>query len=145
MTIEHNPDLVKEWRELHGSHEQYEHYALMIKLVAVVLTVFLIAFTLPKIIILLILAVLWLQEGIWKTYQARTNTRKTLIEKTLLHANNGDTNSPDTSNTVAFQFYHQWSENRSSTLTLIKEYLKNSVKPTVIYPYVPLMIVALIA
>lgn len=145
MTIEHNTDLVKEWRELHGSHERYEHFSLIIKLAAIALTVLLIVFTQSKIIILPILAVLWLQEGIWKTYQVRTSNRIILIEQTLLYIRNGDKKPPYKGSAIAFQFYHQWSKNRSGLVTLVKEHIKNSIKPTVIYPYVPLMVIAFIA
>jgi len=150
MTIEHNAYLVTEWRQHHSSYEKYEHFALVIKLVAVALTLILIIFAQSKAIFLLILAVLWLQEGIWKTYQARTSDRIALIEKALLHLKQedkslADNNLADNGNTIAFQFYSQWNENRVGTAKLIKEYLKNSIKPTVVYPYLPLMVIALIA
>ena len=145
MTIEHNADLVKEWQQHHSSYEKYEHFALVIKLVAVALTIFLMIFAQSNTIILLLLAVLWLQEGIWKTYQARTNDRIELVEKALLDIKLEDKSLADKSNTIAFQFYHQWSESRAGSAALIKEYIKNSIKPTVLYPYVPLMVIALIA
>lgn len=139
MTIEHNADLVKEWQELHSSHESYEHFALVIKLFTVTLTILLILFTQPSGVILLVLAVLWQQEGIWKTFQARTSTRIELIEQALVDIKHGDESS-----TIAFQFYRQWSENRVGSVPLIKEYLQNSLKPTVIFPYVPLMLITLV-
>jgi len=140
MTIEHNADLVKEWQELHNCHESYERLALIIKLLAVTLTVLLVVVAQSHLIILLVLAILWLQEGIWKTYQARTSDRIALIEQTITGNKQSEKNS-----TSAFQFYSQWSDNRTGALGLIKEYLKNAIKPTVIYPYVPLMIIALFA
>ena len=145
MTIEHKADLVKEWQQLHSSNEKYEHFALLIKLVAVMLTVLLIMGDQPNTIVLLVMAVLWLQEGIWKTYQSRTNDRIELLEQALLAIKLEDKCLAGENNTIAFQFYHQWSQNRAGSVELIKEYIKNSVKPTVIYPYVPLMVIALIA
>ena len=145
MTIELNADLVKEWQALHSSHEHYEHFALLIKLVAIVLTISLLIFDQSIIVTLLMLAILWLQEGIWKTYQARTSNRIALIEQALINTKRDNKNLVVDFNTSAFQFYHQWRDSRSGAITLIKEYLKNSVKPTVVYPYVPLMLLALIA
>jgi len=143
MTIEHNADLVKEWQQHHSSYEKYELFALVIKLVAVALTIFLIVNAQSNTVILLLIAVLWLQEGIWKTYQARTSDRIELIEKALSGRKQEDKSLVNESNTIAFQFYHQWSESRAGTVALIKEYIQNSIKPTVIYPYAPLMLIVL--
>jgi len=134
MTIESNALLIKEWQSLHNSHERYEQYTLIIKLFSVAVTLFSLAFYQESMVIILLLAILWLQEGIWKTYQARACHRIELIEQALLE-----------NNLVAFQFYHQWSENRPSSVGLIIDYLKNSLKPTVIFPYIPLMFITLIA
>lgn len=134
MTIEPNGLLVKEWQALHNSHESYEQYALIIKLFSVAVTLFSLAFYHESMVIILILAVLWLQEGIWKTYQARTCYRIELIEQALTD-----------NNLEAFQFYRQWSENRPSSAGLVMEYIKNALKPTVIYPYIPLIFIILIA
>jgi hypothetical protein len=134
MTIESNALLVKEWQSLHNSHEHYEQYALIIKLFSVAVTLFSLAFYHESQVIVLILAVLWLQEGIWKTYQARTCLRIELIERALIE-----------SNLIAFQFYNQWAENRPSAVGLIMEYIKNALKPTVIYPYIPLIFITLVA
>ena len=144
MTIDRNADLVKEWQQLHSSNEKYEYFALVIKLVAIVLTVFQIISDLPNTIVLLVLAVLWLQEGIWKTYQSRTNDRIERLEQALLDIKLEDKRLANENDTIAFQFYLQWSKNRAGSIALMKEYIKNSVKPTVIYPYVPLMVIALI-
>jgi len=134
MTIESNAFLVKEWQSLHNSHEHYEQYALMIKLFSVAITLFSLALYKENMVIMLILAILWIQEGIWKTYQARTCNRIELIEQALVE---GELDS--------FQFYRQWTKNRPSSAGLIMEYIKNSLKPTVMYPYIPLIFITLIA
>jgi hypothetical protein len=133
MTLESNALLVKEWQAIHNSHEHYEQYALIIKLFSVAVTLFSLAFYPKGIVIILILATLWVQEGIWKTYQARACNRIELIEQALLE-----------NNLVAFQFYRQWADNRPSSAGLIIEYIKNTLKPTVIYPYIPLIFIVLI-
>ena len=130
MSIESNALLVKEWQSLHNSHEQY---ALIIKLFSVATTLFSFAFYQGSFTIILVLVVLWLQEGIWKTYQARTSIRIELIEQALLE-----------NNLTSFQFYSQWSNNRPSPLGLVMEYIKNALKPTVLYPYVPLIFITVI-
>ncbi|MFT7005758.1 MAG: hypothetical protein ACJAXJ_000257 [Colwellia sp.] len=134
MTIESNALLVKEWQALHSSHERYEQYALIIKLFSVAVTSFSLVLHQESSVIILILAVLWLQEGIWRTYQARASDRIELIERAL----------PE-NNLLAFQFYCQWSDNRPNAAGLVMEYIKNALKPTVIYPYIPLMFITLIA
>jgi len=134
MTSESNTLLVKEWQSLHKSHEVYEQYALIVKLFSVAATLFSLAFYHENLIIILILAVLWLQEGIWKTYQRRTCLRIEFIERALTE-NNGE----------AFQFYTHWNDNRPNTVGLIMEYIKSSLKPTVIYPYIPLMFITLVS
>ena len=134
MTSESNTLLVKEWQSLHKSHEVYEQYALIIKLFSVATTLFSLAFYHENPIIILVLAILWLQEGIWKTYQARNCFRIELIERALIE-----------DNLTAFQFYSQWANNRPSAMGLIVEYIKNSLKPTVIFPYIPLIFITLVA
>lgn len=138
MTSENNIDLTSEWQVLHYSHEKYEHLALLIKLFSVALTVFTITSSLSCLIAMLLLAVLWLQEGVWKTFQARTSARIEAIENAI------NTNKNTESKFDAFYFYNHWSQNRPTTTNLISSYIKSALKPTVIYPYLPLMIVVLV-
>lgn len=144
MSTEHAAILIKEWQSLHNSHEQYEHFALIIKLVTVIITVVLLVFTLQSTLILLILAVLWLLEGIWKTYQARTSDRIIILEQAILETRQ-DNNLSIELQTNTFQFYSQCIDNRAGSVSLVLEYLKNAIKPTVMYPYLPLMLITLIA
>ena len=72
MTTVSKQLLLQQWQILHNNHEDYEQYALIIKLVATALTLFSITFSLATFVTLLLLAILWLQEGIWKTFQCRT-------------------------------------------------------------------------
>ena len=143
MTIKFDEALALEWQTLHNSHEQYEHYALLIKLFAVAITAMAIIFSFLVLLALSLLAILWLQEGIWKTFQARTSARIEDIEQaiTTTETNISNANTSGKSKTAAFQFYRQWESNRPTTLGLIASYIKNALKPTVIYPYLPLMLV----
>jgi len=134
-----NQDLITEWKILHNNHEEYEKYALIIKLltIAIALTCFL--FSISNIIAICILSILWLQEGIWKTYQSRISNR---IEKIEL-SQRLDPEELEQDKLEPFQFYSQWNESRQSSLGLIMEYIKSTLKPTVLYPYLPLIIIML--
>ncbi len=144
MTIEHNANLVKEWQALHKSHEQYEHFALVIKLVAIAITMFMIFFEQAILTFLLFLTIFWFQEAIWKTYQARVSDRIEAVEQVLLLLSTNSHELTDTDSISALQYYSQWSNNRAGPSTLIREYFRSAIKPTVIYPYLPLFIAIVI-
>lgn len=138
--------LVSQWQTIHNSHESYEHYALVIKLLALCLTASAFVFSLPALLTLALIAILWLQEGIWKTFQARAAQALIQIEASLSHKN-GQTNEhsaalPDTVDILTL--YKSWQDKRGSVVELIIEYISSSVKPTVIYPYLPLMLLVII-
>jgi hypothetical protein len=126
--------LSKQWHTLHISHEQYEHLSLIIKLVAIIITAIFIGFGLSLLTTLLIAAVFWLQEGIWKTFQARACNAIIELEEEI---NNGTTVS-------SYQLYSHWQTNRPSSSKLVAEYITNALKPTVMFPYAPLMVIACI-
>lgn len=64
MTTVSKQLLEEQWRTLHNNHENDESYALIIKLVATAITLFALTFSIVSIVILLLLAILWFQEGI---------------------------------------------------------------------------------
>jgi hypothetical protein len=72
MTTDSKQLLVEQWQSLHNNHENYESYALIIKLVATAITLFAFTLSVATLVVFFILAILWLQEGIWKTFQQRT-------------------------------------------------------------------------
>lgn len=118
----------QEWSILHKDIEKYERLSLKIKLFTVLICVLCVAYSINVIFSIILIAILWLQEGIWKTFQKRMELRIVFIEQQL----NKETDENDS----AFQFYSQWDENRAGVVGLVKEYIKNSLKPTVAYPYV---------
>jgi len=122
---ESNRSLEREWQTLQGDHERYEQMALIIKLAATLSCIFTFGYF---VLALSIIAVLWLQEGIWKTWQHRTAQRLMEIEK-MLRSGSGE----------AFQFHSRWDANRPGAIGLITEYISNSLRPTVAFPYVVLM------
>jgi len=140
MTTDSKQILVAQWQTLHNTHENYENYALIIKLVTIAMTLFTFTLSINTFVILLILTTLWLQEGIWKTFQQRTANAIMVIEDKLNIDDIEQTSESDKSHLV----YKQWQDNRPNSTALITEYIGNSLKPTVIYPYVPLMLVVII-
>ena len=140
MTTVSKQLIVEQWQTLHNNHENYESYALIIKLIATAITLFALTFSLASMVSLVLLATLWLQEGIWKTYQQRTVNAIIAIENKLALSKAEQT----TESIEPYLVYSQWQENRPGIKALITEYVSNSLKPTVMYPYMPLMIVILI-
>ena len=133
MTIEpQNQPLQLEWLALHRDNEKYEHYSLLIKLIAITLTFIGIIMQQPALLMINFIFILWLQDSIWKTYQGRTNDRILLLEQEIINKKQS---------TSAFSFYSQWQEKRPKALKLMLEYIKSSIRPTVAYPYVILIIV----
>ena len=123
-----------EWTLLHHNIENYEKFALVIKLVAILLCCWLFISKSPIILTTLLILILWVLEGVWKTFQSRLIDRILLIEKSI------NTSMDDTSQ--AFQLYSTWESSRRSQLGLIKEYVLNSLKPTVMYPYLILVLIS---
>jgi len=127
--ISPNNLLSQEWQILHQDHEKYDQFGLLIKLSALLAALLSMGLKIDLWLALIFILLPWLQEGIWRTVQARTSDRILAIEKLL----NKSGDQP------AMQFYSNWEANRPGTVGLIKEYLVNSVRPTVAYPYVILL------
>ena len=123
-------DLSNEWMLLQNQYDSYEKYSLMIKLVAMV--VFYFAHISEKIgwIVLILLAVFWLQDAIWKTFQSRIELRLLAVEEALSGSHKEDINS-----VVAYQFNTDFLSKRPSQIGLIKEYFMQALRPTVAFPY----------
>ena len=137
----------QEWQLLHNNYEQYEHKALLIKMVAVVICTISLITPLTTVQGMLLLATLWLQEGIWKTYQTRVGEQLLLIEVQMYTVANETelTKSTEKISTKTinqpFQFYTLWQAKRSGITGLVSEYLLNALRPTVIYPYAILIVI----
>ena len=127
--------LSQEWQTLHQDHERYDRYGLLIKLTATLVCLLTIGLGMTLLLALAFVLVLWLQEGIWRTVQARTSDRLLVIERLL----------KEPTNQVAMQFYSEWEASRPGTVGLVKEYLRNSLRPTIAYPYVILLALQVIA
>ncbi len=140
MTSVSKPLLLKQWQTLHICHENYEQYALIIKLFAIACTVVAISLSVSLLLSLFLLSIVWLQEAIWKTYQSRLAQAIMLIEEKMTCNDAEDNDKLE----QPYLLYTQWQLKRPSNKQLIKEYIVNSIKPTVIYPYLPLILILLV-
>ncbi len=122
-------DFQNEWAIIHNDIEKYQRFSLIIKLFSILICTISITTSSNPLVTIFIILILWLQDGIWKTFQQRLESRILIIESNI--KNKTDNNS--------FQLYSEWQENRSGTIKLITEYILNSLKPTVAYPYIVLI------
>ncbi len=129
-----------EWQTLHGDYEKYEQFSLLIKLFSVGLCLLCIALSIDCYLSLMLILTLWFQEGIWKTYQARSGERLLTIEAALKSPPEGATGSA----TTPFSFYSTWEMQKPGTAGLVIEYISNALRPTVMYPYVALIAIYLL-
>jgi len=127
--------LGQEWMTLQNHYEQYEKGGLLIKLLAVGLCAVGFALALHEVLIAALLLVLWLQEGIFRTCQARLGVRILRIEQGL-----------ESGEVAAFRLHSEWLAARPGMIGLLAEYGASAVRPTVAFPYAVLlaMIVVLV-
>ncbi|ALS98220.1 hypothetical protein [Lacimicrobium alkaliphilum] len=121
----------EQWLTLHRQYEHYENMALVIKLIAVLTTLGGLISHLSYWPLLLLLCVLWLQEGIWKTFQARLEASLLSLETTLAEQ-------------PLLPLYTNWQQNRPGLVSLIAQYLRSALRPTVAFPYIVLMFITLL-
>jgi hypothetical protein len=133
--------LSQQWLSLHNDHEQYERYALLIKLFTIAMTLTSFVFSMPLLIITVLLVITWLLEGIWKTFQARTASAIITIEKQLL---DNEVIEEGKKPVTYYGIYSQWQANRRDLNTLLREYITSSLKPTVLFPYMLLLMLAIV-
>lgn len=132
-----NPDLAQEWNTLQNNIEQYEKGGLLIKLAGVALCVIGLTLGHHAIVISMLIGVLWLQEGIFRTFQSRLVERILRIEQLI---------KQDTpTERAAYQLYSEWLAGRAGTVGLVKEYALSMLRPTVAFPYVVLILINLIS
>lgn len=128
--------LGQEWAILQNHHESYEKTCLGIKLTCVVLCIGAVMAGLPYAVMGAVVALLWGQEGIVRTSQARLALRLVHLETLLRSA----APAPGT----AFQLHTQWLEARPGAVALLREYGANACRPTVAFPYAIGVLVAVV-
>lgn len=117
--------LQQEWLALQAQHERYEALALAVKLAAVAVCVVVPDVTLA----LCLIALLWLQEGVLKTFQGRLGDRLLVVEAGVKA---GEAATP-------MQLHSDWLATRPGGAGLLRQYLKSAGRPTVALPYPLLM------
>lgn len=123
-----------EWIFLQGQFESYEKHSLYIKLVSIV-TLFLIALAKVDLVLAIsILAVLWLQDAIWKTFQSRLEPRLFDLEKFIRQESEAN----------EFQFNTEYEKRSKSGVGLILEYIKQAVRPTIAFPHIVLILIVVV-
>lgn len=134
-------EFTKEWQLLQNQYDSYEKYSLVIKLFSISSLLFSIAFQVPALFVILILMVIWFQEAIWKTFQARIEQRLLSIECAIKKQSNVDVEAVNDAEIacLAFQYNSEFLKYRPSTLGLVKEYCSNAVRPTVAFPHAVLV------
>lgn len=121
-----NP-LHHEWLALQSQHERYEALALAVKLLAIAGTVVVADNTLAA----ALLALLWLQEAVLKTFQARLGDRLLVVEAALKSG----------ADAVPMQLHSDWLATRPRGAAMLGQYLKSALRPTVALPYPVLMLI----
>ncbi|MBK4735295.1 hypothetical protein [Noviherbaspirillum pedocola] len=124
--------LGQEWTTLQNNHEAYERSSLLIKLFAIALLVACIAIELDAVTTGLLMLVMWIQEGIFRTSQSRIGERILRIESLLKQA------APQTP--IAYQLHSEWQASRPGFLGLLVEYGRSMVRPTVAFPHLVLIL-----
>jgi hypothetical protein len=129
--------LAHEWTTLQIQHEAYERSALLIKMLAVALVAagswFSSSVSVAAVGMLVL--VLWAQEAILKTWQARLAARLLVLEAAL-----GGQASVET---LPFQLHTLWQAQRPGAVTLLREYAQSALRPTVAFPYAVLVVLSI--
>jgi hypothetical protein len=123
-----------EWRILQNQFDSYEKHSLYIKLLSIIAVLVVEIMDAVNIFIVLALVVLWLQDAIWKTFQSRTEPRLLQVEKYI----------SEKSEASAFQFNSEYQRTRLYGVSLISEYLRQSIRPTVAFPHIVLILIILV-
>lgn len=128
--------LVEEWTVLQTQSDAYEKHALYIKLVSIGIFSAALITNHTGFGMVFLLAVLWLLEAIWKTFQSRIIDRILTVEGGL------KTTSEPTDAELVYpcQLNAEWLAHRHGFTGLIGEYLSQSIRPTVAFPHLLLII-----
>jgi len=134
-------ELSQEWCVLQNQYDQFEKYALLTKLFSIVILLLGLTLALSGMVLIALMLVLWGQEAIWKTFQSRTEERLIVLEQGISKEHGSEV----LKGLVAFQFNSEFLAHRANTIGLFKEYAQQAMRPTVAFPYVVLLIIAIIS
>lgn len=133
-------DATIEWSLLQNQFDSYEKVSLFIKLFAVGVATASVLNTGNNALVLLILGILWLQDGIWKTFQSRIESRLLQLESFF-----ADEQADSSGKQRPFQFNSEYQSGRGGLASLIGEYLGQAIRPTVAFPHAALLVVCALA
>jgi len=136
MSDEQLPRLQSEWVTLQNQFDSYEKCSLAIKLFSILICCILVFALDAGLWSLLVIAILWLQDAIWKTFQNRIGQRLEVVEQAI---QDNPHHVPEHVLHMGMQFNLAWNQSRPRAVGLISEYIKQTLKPTVAYPHVVLM------
>jgi len=122
-----------EWCVLQNQFDSYEKHSLYIKLLSIIVLLTAEISNVIDVFIILVLVVLWLQDTIWKTFQSRIESRLIVIEKYI----------SENSEASSFQFNTDFQRVRLGGKSLIIEYVRQSIRPTVAFPHIVLIFILL--
>lgn len=128
--------LNQEWQTLQHQHEEYEKSALHIKLLGFVIYTIWWIWSADLILGCSFILLLWIQESMWRTWQARLATRILQIEALLQQIPPADQQ--------ACQLHTQWLAKRFRGFALLAEYIKNLIRPGIAFPYALMLSIILI-
>ena len=140
MSDKQLPILQSEWITLQNQFDSYEKCSLVIKLFSVLICCILVFILDKGLWPLVVFAILWLQDGIWKTFQNRIGQRLEVVEQAI---QDNLQHNPDNALQMGMQFNLAWNQSRPRTIGLVSEYIKQTLKPTVAYPHVVLMVLVI--
>ena len=127
--------LRQEWAILQNNYEQYEKHGLLIKLASIALFVFNLAWGLNVAMTVSILLIMWVQEGICKTYQSRLGERILRVEQHIRQSS--------VHTFFGYQLHSEWSAMRPEFTGLLAEYGKGMLRPTVAFSHVLLILMTI--
>jgi hypothetical protein len=136
MSNEQLPILQSEWITLQNQFDSYEKCSLAIKLFSILICCILVFAVDAGLWSLLVVAILWLQDAIWKTFQNRIGQRLEIVEQAI---QDNPHHVPEHLLHMGMQYNLAWNQSRPRAIGLISEYIEQSLKPTVAYPYVVLI------
>jgi hypothetical protein len=136
MMMNVNESLAQEWTTLQNNVEQYERSALLIKGASLLVSLTGAVLALDAFLMAAVVAVCWLQEGVWRTFQSRLGQRILRLESLLAQAQTQSQHLDAPVEGVAFQLHSEWLAARRGGAALLQEYALSALRPTVAYPHV---------
>ena len=122
-----------EWCLLQNQFDSYEKHALILKLASITVVLLALLSQTANVFIAGLLLLIWMQDAIWKTFQSRIEQRLLRIEASLAGT------SPERPGCLPYQFNSEYLKGRGNQVSLLVEYARQALRPTVAFPHVGLL------